>query len=49
MIGYYTKAQKIIEADNLGGEVWISGRKFAENEKEVQSMGFRMVCSCMET
>ena len=29
MIGYYEKGQKIIKADELGDEVWISGRKFA--------------------
>lgn len=31
MIGYYDKAQKIIDADEFGGEVWISGIKFAQN------------------
>lgn len=32
MIGYFDEAQKIIEKDIYGGEIWLSGSKFAESE-----------------
>lgn len=32
MQGYFEEAQKILDKDSHGEEVWISGSKFAENE-----------------
>lgn len=49
MFGYFDTAQKVIDQDNFGNEVWLSGQKYAESNQNVLSEKFSLVISCMDT
>ena len=49
MIGYFTKAQKILDSEAGIGEVWISGEKFAKNTTDLKDANIKVVCACMTT
>ena len=42
---FYNKGQKVLEAENGLGEVWISGYDFAHNIEELNKNGIHAVCS----
>ena len=42
---YYNKGQKVLEAENGMGEVWISGYDFAHNTKELKEHKIFGICS----
>ena len=42
---YYNKGQKVLDAQNGMGEVWISGYDFAHNTKELKEHKIFGVCS----